>query len=290
MEKIDALLDSLIENGEAKKPAQAAECKEAIKDWLDAYDDLNRSQKASKKLVGALEQIIKEDKAGKSAADILLHKDQLAKKTVWMFGGDGWAYDIGYGGLDHVFALGEDINVFVIDTEVYSNTGGQSSKATPLGAVAQFQSSGKKSAKKDLGKLMMTYGNCYVASVAMGADPSQLIKAITEAEQFPGPSLIVAYTPCISHGIKAGMASAQEEMDRAVKAGYWMLYRYDPRKETPFTLDSKEPVIPFQDFLAGEVRYSALNITFPENAKTLSAQAEKEAHEKYLYYKELSQK
>ncbi|MDD2484640.1 MAG: pyruvate:ferredoxin (flavodoxin) oxidoreductase, partial [Eubacteriales bacterium] len=154
----------------------------------------------------------------------------------------------------------------------------------------QFQSSGKKSPKKDLGKQMMSYGNGYVASVAMGADPAQLIKAITEAEKYPGPSLIVAYTPCISHGIKTGMASAQEEMDRAVKAGYWVLYRYNPENEKPFSLDSKEPVLPFREFLAGEVRYSSLDITFPENAKTLFAEAEKEAKKNYSYYKQLSEK
>ena len=278
-------LGALIEAEETAKELQ-----EAIKDWMLTYNDLDKSRLSSKTLVNALEKIEKKGAKGKLAVEILAHKDQLAKKTIWMFGGDGWAYDIGYGGLDHVFALGEDVNVFVIDTEVYSNTGGQSSKATPLGAVAQFQSSGKKSAKKDLGKLMMTYGNCYVASVAMGADPAQLVKAITEAEQFPGPSLVVAYTPCISHGIKAGMASAQEEMARAVKAGYWILYRYNPQNEKPLTLDSKAPDLAYQDFLAGEVRYSALNILFPENAKTLFANAEKQAADNYRYYRELSEK
>ncbi len=278
-------LQALIEKEDSEK-----ELNEAINEWLATYNDLNKSQQSSKKLVASLEKAGKKGKTGKLAADILLHKDQLAKKTIWMFGGDGWAYDIGYGGLDHVFATGEDINVFVIDTEVYSNTGGQSSKATPLGAVAQFQSAGKKSPKKDLGKQMMSYENGYVASVAMGADPSQLVKAITEAEQYPGPSLIVAYTPCIAHGIKAGMASAQQEMERAVKAGYWMLYRYNPENEKPFIMDSKEPEMSFQEFLAGEVRYSSLNITFPENAKTLFAEAEKEAKARYRYYKELSEK
>ncbi len=219
---------------------------------------------------------------------VLLHRDQLSKKTVWMYGGDGWAYDIGYGGLDHVIATGEDINVFVIDTEVYSNTGGQSSKATPLGATAQFQAAGKKSPKKDLGRLMMGYDNCYVANVAMGADPNQLIKAITEAEAWHGPSLIVAYTPCISHGIKLGMDKVQEEMKRAVESGYWPLYRYNPGKpDHRFTMDSKEPTLDFQTFLRGETRYSALDITFPDNARRLFAEAERQAKARYFAYKKL---
>ncbi|MBR5381537.1 MAG: pyruvate:ferredoxin (flavodoxin) oxidoreductase, partial [Oscillospiraceae bacterium] len=192
------------------------------------------------------------------------------------------------GGLAHVFAQNEDINVFVIDTEVYSNTGGQASKATPLGASAQFTSSGKRSSKKDLGRLMMAYGTVYVAQVAMGADPAQLIKALKEADEFPGPSLVIGYTPCIAHGIKLGMANAQEEMKRAVQSGYWHLYRYDPRKgDKAFTLDSKEPSMSFQDFLDGEVRYASLKKTFPENAKTLFERAEKEAKAKYEAYKKL---
>jgi pyruvate-ferredoxin/flavodoxin oxidoreductase len=204
-----------------------------------------------------------------------------------MFGGDGWAYDIGFGGLDHVLATGEDINVFIVDTEVYSNTGGQASKATPMGAVAQFQSSGKKSPKKDLGKQMMTYSNIYVASVAMGADFTQLVKAITEAESFPGPSVVIAYAPCITHGIKAGMSYAQEEMKRAVASGYWLLYRFDPRKDAPFQLDSKPPTIPYRDFIRGETRYASLEISSPENAKTLFSIAERKAKEQYLEYESI---
>ena len=204
-----------------------------------------------------------------------------------MFGGDGWAYDIGFGGLDHVVASGENINVLVVDTEVYSNTGGQSSKATPVGAVAQFASSGKPSPKKDLGAIFMTYGNVYVAQVAMGADPNQLIKAIKEAEEFNGPSVIIAYTPCLSHGLKCGMGCAQEEMKRAVEAGYWMLYRYNPTKEKPFTLDSKEPSASYMDFLAGETRYAALKRTFPGNAETFFAQGESLAQKKYQHYKKM---
>jgi pyruvate-ferredoxin/flavodoxin oxidoreductase len=207
-----------------------------------------------------------------------------------MYGGDGWAYDIGYGGLDHVFAQGEDVNVLVIDTEVYSNTGGQASKATPLGASAQFQSSGKRSAKKDLGRQLMAYGNVYVAQVAMGADPAQLIKALCEADAYPGPSIVIAYTPCTAHGIKSGMGTIQDEMKRAVNCGYWHLYRYNPANtEKPFTLDSKEPKMDFQEFLKGEVRYASLYKSFPENAKTLFAQAEREAKAKYESYKKMEE-
>ena len=186
--------------------------------------------------------------------------------------------------------MGEDVNILVIDTEVYSNTGGQSSKATPLGAAAQFQSSGKKTSKKDLGRQLMAYGNVYVAQVAMGADPAQLIRALLEADSYPGPAVVIAYAPCISHGIKAGMANVQQEMRRAVEAGYWHLYRYNPlKREKPFTLDSKEPSMPFKDFLKGEVRYASLELTFPENAKTLFARAEQEAKEKYEMYRALAE-
>ncbi len=262
----------------------------AVKLWLDTYNDLNASEGASKALIEAVSAASFTGELADLKDEFLLHRDHLAKKSVWMYGGDGWAYDIGYGGLDHVIALGEDVNIFVVDTEVYSNTGGQSSKATPLGAVAQFQSSGKKSAKKDLGKMIMSYGNCYVASVAMGADPNQLIKAITEAEAYPGPSLIIAYTPCISHGIKSGMMNAQQEMKRAVDSGYWTLYRYNPEKEEDkFTLDSKAPTMSYRDFLDGEVRYTSLGLTFPENAKELFSAAEKQAEERYASYLKLAE-
>ncbi|MBR5903611.1 MAG: pyruvate:ferredoxin (flavodoxin) oxidoreductase, partial [Clostridia bacterium] len=265
-----------------------ANIKAAIEKWLNSYNDINVSQKDSDELVAALNATELQGDADTLKRDILLHRDQLGKKTIWMYGGDGWAYDIGYGGLDHVISTGEDVNVFIIDTEVYSNTGGQSSKATPLGAVAQFQAAGKKSAKKDLGKLMMSYGFCYVASVAMGADQNQLIKAIKEAEAYPGPSVIIAYTPCINHGIKLGMNNVQEEMKRAVDSGYWTLYRYNP-EDKKLTLDSKEPTLDFQTFLRGEVRYSALDITFPENAKTMFAEAEKQAKERYQEFKKMSE-
>ena len=252
------------------------------KNWLDAYDDFDLSRKITDELITELES-----SDNTLAGKILERKDQLAKKCFWMFGGDGWAYDIGFGGLDHVVASGEDINVFVVDTEVYSNTGGQSSKATPLGAVAQFASSGKKSRKKDLGAIFQTYGNVYVAQVAMGADPNQLIKALHEAEQHKGPSVIVAYTPCVAHGIKAGMANVQYEMKRAVDAGYWTLYRYNPEAEKAMTIDSKQPSLDFDDFLDGETRYAALKRTFPEHAEVLFKAAKEDAEAKYRKYKEL---
>ncbi|MEE1314174.1 MAG: pyruvate:ferredoxin (flavodoxin) oxidoreductase [Faecalimonas sp.] len=255
---------------------------ENAKNWLDAYDDFDLSRKYTDALIAELENT---DSA--IGAKILERKDQLSKKCFWMFGGDGWAYDIGFGGLDHVIASGEDINVFVVDTEVYSNTGGQSSKATPLGAVAQFASSGKRSRKKDLGAIFQTYGNVYVAQVAMGADPNQLIKALHEAEQHKGPSVIVAYTPCVAHGIKAGMANVQHEMKRAVDAGYWTLYRYNPNAEKPMKVDSKAPTMDYEEFLDGETRYAALKRTFPENAQTLFKAAKEDAGVKYQKYKTL---
>ena len=262
----------------------------AITQWLNTFSDVNASMPASEALLAALEGTALTGRAGELKTLILRHREHLTKQPVWMYGGDGWAYDIGFGGLDHVIAMGEDINIFVVDTEVYSNTGGQSSKATPLGAVAQFQAAGKKTGKKDLGRMMMAYGNCYVASVAMGADPNQLMKAITEAEAFPGPSLIVAYAPCINHGIKDGLDQDQAEMKRAVDAGYWPLYRYNPAKESgKFTLDSKEPSLDFQEFLEGEVRYASLHKTFPDNAEALFKQAEQEAKARYESYKKLAQ-
>jgi len=262
----------------------------AITEWLDTFSDVNASMPASERLIAALKDCALSGRAGELQTLILRHPEHMAKQPVWMYGGDGWAYDIGFGGLDHVIAMGEDINILVVDTEVYSNTGGQSSKATPLGAVAQFQAAGKSSSKKDLGKMMMAYGNCYVASVAMGADPNQLMKAITEAEAFPGPSLVIAYAPCINHGIKSGMHQSQAEMKRAVEAGYWPLYRYDPSKESgKFTLDSKEPTLDFQQFLEGEVRYAALQNAFPENARVLFEQAEREAKLRYASYQRLAQ-
>jgi len=274
----------------------------AAKAWLDSFDDFDSSRQTSDALIAELETVASATAASTSddvsAADaisatlasrILERKDHLSKKCFWMFGGDGWAYDIGFGGLDHVIASGEDINVFVVDTEVYSNTGGQSSKATPLGAVAQFASSGKRSRKKDLGAIFQTYGNVYVAQVAMGADANQLIKALQEAQQHKGPSVIVAYTPCVSHGIKAGMHNVQNEMKRAVDAGYWTLYRYNPNAEKPMKVDSKAPTMDYEEFLDGETRYAALKRTFPENAETLFKAAKEDAEVKYQKYKTLEE-
>jgi pyruvate-ferredoxin/flavodoxin oxidoreductase len=258
------------------------ELKKAAEELVDNFDDIAGSRKSADVLC----QILSESDLP-LAQKILKSKDMLAKKTFWMFGGDGWAYDIGFGGLDHVVASGENINVLVVDTEVYSNTGGQSSKATPIGAVAQFASSGKASPKKDLGAIFMTYGNVYVAQVAMGADPNQLIKAIREAEEFDGPSVIIAYTPCLSHGLKCGMGCAQDEMKRAVEAGYWTLYRYNPSDEKPFTLDSKAPSASYAEFLAGETRYAALKRTFPDNAMEFFAKGAAAAEKKYQNYKRM---
>ena len=257
----------------------------ALDAWIEAFDDFDGSAKAGDALVTELEKYLGStpaDATEKALAEaIILHRDQLSKKSFWMFGGDGWAYDIGFGGLDHVIAQGEPVKVFIVDTEVYSNTGGQSSKATPLGAVAQFCASGKKSPKKDLGAILRQYGNVYVAQVAMGADFNQTVKAIKEAEAFPGPAVIIAYTPCSAHGIRGGLGNAQLEMKRAVDAGYWTLYRYNPMLENPMTLDSGEPTMDYEEFLKGEVRYSSLTRTFPENAEVMFREAGEMAKEKY---------
>ncbi|MEA4942678.1 MAG: pyruvate:ferredoxin (flavodoxin) oxidoreductase [Oscillibacter sp.] len=264
------------------------EVETACKTWLASFDDLDANDADARALTAALECAELSGEAKALAEEILLHRDQLGKKTVWLFGGDGWAYDIGYGGLDHVMASGEDINVFVVDTEVYSNTGGQSSKATPVGASAKFADGGKKTAKKDLGRLMMTYPNVYVASVAMGANSGQLMKAITEAVSHKGPSIIIAYAPCINHGIKAGMNNVQAEMKKAVDCGLWPLYRYNPDKaEKPFSLDYQQPSRPVSDFLDGEVRYAGLRVKYPEAAETLFAEAQREADERFKAYTRL---
>ena len=263
--------------------------KAAIAGYFAVYDDLDASTPATEKLVAALKSAKLTAEEQTIAQEILKRKKDLAKKTMWMYGGDGWAYDIGYGGLDHVFAMGEDVNVLLVDTEVYSNTGGQSSKATPVGAVAQFQASGKKTKKKDLGMLLMNYDNVYVAQCAMGANPGQLIKALKEAEAHKGPSIVICYAPCINHGIKRGMSGVQQEMKDAVASGYWNLYRYSPETKT-FTLDSKEPTMPLYDFMKGEVRYASLELSFPDNAKVLFAEAEEAAQEKYESYRRKAEK
>ncbi|NDO47664.1 pyruvate:ferredoxin (flavodoxin) oxidoreductase [Clostridium sp. MD294] len=250
--------------------------------WIETMEDGENSRAASDAVVEALTNYSGSDAEAKNIVSYVLeNKDQLVKKSQWIFGGDGWAYDIGYGGLDHVLASGEDVNVLVFDTEVYSNTGGQSSKATPTGAVAQFAASGKRIKKKDLGMMAMSYGYVYVAQVAMGADKNQLVKALVEAEKYHGPSLIIAYAPCINHGLKGGMSGAQNEIKRAVEAGYWHMYRFNPELKAegknPFILDSKEPTASFRDFLLSEVRYSALQRTFPEIAEELFQRCEEDA-------------
>ena len=216
----------------------------------------------------------------------------LSKKSQWIFGGDGWAYDIGFGGVDHVLASGRDVNILVFDTEVYSNTGGQSSKSTPTGAIAQFAAGGKEVKKKDLAQIAMSYGYVYVAQIAMGADYNQCIKAITEAENYPGPSLIIAYAPCINHGIKGGMTQAQAEEKKAVAAGYWNLFRFNPllkeEGKNPFQLDSKAPTESYADFIKSEVRYSSLARSNPNRAQELFDKAEKVAEERYNYLQKLS--
>jgi len=268
--------------------------KEAFKTWLDGMNDAAESKKAFAMIVPLLKADgITCDRAKEIIAEIAEHKDYLIKRSVWIIGGDGWAYDIGYGGLDHVLASGENVNILVLDTEVYSNTGGQSSKATPIGAVAKFAASGKRVKKKDLGMIATTYGYVYVAQVAMGADKNQLLKALIEAEKYDGPSLIIAYAPCINHGLKEGMGRTQANAQQAVEAGYWHLYRYNPelkaQGKNPFILDSKEPKASFRKFLDGQVRYTSLSATFPEIAEELFAKAEEVAKEKYETYKKMAE-
>ncbi|MDD4565308.1 MAG: pyruvate:ferredoxin (flavodoxin) oxidoreductase [Eubacteriales bacterium] len=267
--------------------------KTALEGWLKDNNDGELSRVASEKLMTAIESLNTDDKAILTLVkEITDRKDFLVKKSVWALGGDGWAYDIGYGGLDHVLASGENINILVFDTEVYSNTGGQSSKATPAAAVAKFAASGKRIKKKDLGMMAMAYGYVYVAQVGMGASQSQFVKAVIEAEKYEGPSIIIAYAPCINHGIKKGMGKAQENIKDAVEAGYWHLYRFNPelKKEgkNPFILDSKEPKTSFRDFIMGQVRYSSLSLEFPDIADKLFEMSEDNAQERYNNYKKLA--
>lgn len=271
--KMTAVMDEV-------KPAT----KEAFGEWIEAFANLDASKAASAKVLEALES-----ETHTIAEEIKCLKQYLVKKSVWIFGGDGWAYDIGYGGLDHVIAQGEDVNILVMDTEVYSNTGGQASKATPVGAVAKFAASGKKIRKKDLGMMAMTYGYVYVAQVSMGASQSQYLKTIREAEAFPGPSLVIAYSPCINHGLRSGMGKTQAQSKFAVESGYWHLYRYNPQLEdegkNPFLLDSKEPQWDeFQSFLQSEVRYTSLQKSFPEEAAVLFKAAQVNAKWRYDSY------
>ncbi|OUN94062.1 pyruvate:ferredoxin (flavodoxin) oxidoreductase [Blautia sp. An46] len=271
-------VESVMANENASEGVKAA-CKE----WLDTFNSGITNGAATDKLVAALEGVDCD-----VCKDIVKNKDFLAKKSQWVFGGDGWAYDIGFGGVDHVLASGQDINVMVFDTEVYSNTGGQSSKSTPTGAVAQFAAGGKEVKKKDMASIAMSYGYVYVAQIAMGADFNQTVKAIAEAEAYPGPSLIIAYAPCINHGIKKGMSKAQTEEELAVKCGYWHNFRFNPAAENKFTLDSKAPTADdYQAFLDGEVRYNSLKRSNPEKAARLFAKNEEEAKERYAYLQKL---
>lgn len=265
--------------------------KAAFKEWLDKREDGDGSKAATKRIFEVLKDF--DFTKNNIIKEIMEKKDYLIKRSFWMIGGDGWAYDIGYGGVDHVLASGDDVNLFVMDTEIYSNTGGQASKSTPTAAVAKFTAAGKKIRKKDLGLMAMSYGYVYVAQIAMGANMNQTMKAIVEAEKYKGPSLIIAYSPCISHGIKSGMGTSIFEEKRAVEAGYWHLYRYNPmfkeEGKNPFLLESKEPTTPYKEFIHGEVRYSQLMNVFPDIAGQMFDTAENHAKERYETYKRLSE-
>ena len=284
---VEAIRDRIEAN--AKKAIETGvseDAKVVLEDWIEHKNSGEATRQRAERVMEVLE-----NENNEFAKAILEDKDFLMKRSQWIFGGDGWAYDIGYGGLDHVLASGENVNVLVFDTEIYSNTGGQSSKSTPTAAIAKFAASGKKTKKKDLGMMAMSYGYVYVAQIAMGADKNQALKAIAEAESYDGPSLIIAYAPCISHGIKVGMANTQAVEKSVVDCGYWNLYRYNPTlkgTKNPFTLDSKEPKTSFRDFLMSEVRYASLAKAFPEAAEELFAKTEADAMERYATYKRLA--
>ncbi|MEG2774418.1 MAG: thiamine pyrophosphate-dependent enzyme, partial [Acetivibrio sp.] len=264
------------------KVAEKDNVKAALEKYLATKDSSTENGPATREMITALEAC---DCDNADKANILKNKDFAAKKSQWILGGDGWAYDIGFGGVDHVLASGQDVNILVFDTEVYSNTGGQSSKATPTGAIAQFAAAGKEVKKKDLAAIAMSYGYVYVAQIAQGADYNQCVKAFVEAENYPGPSLIIAYAPCINHGIKGGMKGAQTEEKRAVEAGYWHLFRFNPtlaeEGKNPFLLDSKAPSASYKDFIQSEVRYNRLSRSNPERADRLFTKAENDAKIKY---------
>ncbi|KJR44938.1 Pyruvate-flavodoxin oxidoreductase [Desulfosporosinus sp. I2] len=267
----------------------SAELKEAFQEWLTGWDDADASKAATAKVLAGLKGYVGDNKV---LAEIIAIKDNLIKKSQWILGGDGWAYDIGFGGLDHVLASGDDVNIFVMDTEVYSNTGGQASKSTPRAAVAKFAAAGKKIRKKDLVMMAMSYGYVYVAQIALGANMAQTIKVIEEAEAYKGPSLIIAYAPCISHGLEAGMTMSLQEAKKAVDSGYWHLYHFNPdlieEGKNPFSLDSKAPTMSFREFIMGEVCYSSLLNTFPDSAEELFEGAEKYPKVRYDSYKRLA--
>ena len=282
-ERVEQLINQLLET-------DVCDCaKQAIQNWMENKDNGELTRQVSEELIEKLSCCESND----IVKELLEKKDYFIKRSVWISGGDGWAYDIGYGGLDHVLASGENINTIVFDTELYSNTGGQASKSTPTSAVAKFAASGKKTKKKDLGMMFMTYGYVYVAQVAMGADQNQLVKAIKEAEEYDGPSIIIAYSPCINHGIRTGMGTAQLQEKKAVEAGYWHLYRYNPKLalegKNPFILDSKEPTGDYKEFIQGETRYSSLKVTFPEISDDMYEQSRKDAKTRYANYKRMAE-
>ena len=288
-----AIRNRLIEYVEGiQKDTDSTDLKTACQNYLDTVTDSTSSRPATDALIAELEKNTEDAKVGELVKKTLVDKDELAKKSMWIFGGDGWAYDIGFGGLDHVIASGENVNILVFDTEVYSNTGGQASKATPVGSVAQFAAAGKAVKKKDLAAIAMSYGYVYVAQCAMGADNNQVLKAMVEAESYNGPSLVICYAPCINHGIKGGMGIAQLEEKKAVEAGYWNIFRYDPRLadegKNPFMLDGKAPSASYRDFIMGEVRYNSLTRSFPERAEKLFEKAEKVAADKYAHLEKLA--
>jgi pyruvate-ferredoxin/flavodoxin oxidoreductase len=288
-DKLRSNLASLMEEA-----VNSADCTQEMKDvfgkWLENKDSVD----AVRPIAAKIEELTKGSKLD-ICKKIYGYKNLLIPVSQWIIGGDGWGYDIGYGGLDHVLASGENVNVLIVDTEVYSNTGGQSSKSTPAGAVAKFATSGKKIRKKDVGMMAMSYGYVYVAQVAIGANQAQYVKVLREAEAYDGPSLIIAYAPCINHGLKAGMGKSSEEEKRAVTCGYWHLYRFNPETgnegKNPFSLDSKEPDwTKFQEFLKGEVRYASLMKTFPQQAGELFGLTEEFAKQRYESYKRLAGK
>ena len=300
--RLKELVEQLIQGITGQK--DYTELADACGEWLDTFEDGDLNTGAAKRLVGIIRELLQKGEKGNpkgstskplgalqaflpTLTELLIYKDYLAKKSHWVFGGDGFAYDIGFGGLDHVLSSGENINILIFDTEVYSNTGGQASKATPTGSTAKFASGGKTTRKKDLAAMAMTYQDVYVAQIAMGADYNQTLKALWEAEHYPGPSLIIAYSPCINHGVKAGMGSSQHEEAKAVETGYWHLFRYNPSLreagQNPFQLDSKAPTLDYDEFLAGETRYTALELMRPEDARELFAKAEEDAKKRYAH-------
>lgn len=286
-DKLEALMNEFIELNVDE------ELNNYFGQWIAGKKDARASKAATGMILPRLNKDIDSQRGKEILAEIDELKDYLIKRSMWIFGGDGWAYDIGFGGLDHVLATGSDVNILVLDTEVYSNTGGQSSKATPTAAVAKFAASGKKVTKKNLGLMMTSYGYVYVAQVALGANMNQLVRALKEAESYDGPSIVIAYAPCINHGIRSGMGTTIAQEKKAVDTGYWHLFRYDPRLKdegkNPFVLDSKEPKLPFMDFINSEVRYTSLRLTFPELADELFAAAERDANARYEQYKRLSE-